>query len=385
MTATQRQSSAAAASVPFLDLQAQYRAIRPEIDAAIARVLASGQFVLGPEGKALEREIAAGCGVAHGVGVASGTDALELALRACDIGPGDEVITTPLSFIATAEAIAAVGATIVFADIEPAAYTLDPQAVAAHVTPRTRAVIPVHLYGHPCDMDALAVVAQRHQLVVIEDCAQAIGARLHDRPLGSFGIAGCLSFYPTKNLGGYGDGGMIVTRDEALDGRTRLLRQHGDRARYDHVVIGRNSRLDELQAAILRAKLPHLDAWTDARRRLAALYTRLLAPLRSNGVVPPEERPGSFHAFHAYTVRCPNRDDVARRLAERGIATQVYYPTTLPHQPALRESMSGHADCPAAERASREVLSLPLYPELTESAVEQVSMVLSETVRRKQP
>ncbi len=382
MTSTQRQGPAAAA-VPFLDLQAQYRAIRPEIDAAIARVLASGQFVLGPEGKALEGEIAARCGTTHGIGVASGTDALELALRACDIGPGDEVITTPFSFIATAEAIAAVGATIVFADIEPGAYGLDPQAVAAHVTPKTRAMIPVHLYGHPCDMDALTAIAQRHNLTIIEDCAQAIGARLHDRPVGSFGMAGCLSFYPTKNLGAYGDGGMIVTRDEALAQRTRLLRHHGDRARYDHVIIGRNSRLDELQAAVLRAKLSHLDAWTAARRRLAALYTRLLAPLRDDGVVLPEARPECVHAFHAYTVRCPNRDDVARRLAEQGIATQVYYPTTLTHQPALRQSTRAHPACPSAERASHDVLSLPLYPELADADVERVAAGLSEVVRRR--
>ncbi|MBI2885480.1 MAG: DegT/DnrJ/EryC1/StrS family aminotransferase [Candidatus Omnitrophica bacterium] len=366
--------------VPFLDLPAEYRRLKAEIDAAIQRVLDRGQFVLGPEGQALEQEIAAFCQAAHGVGVASGTDALELALRALEIGPGDEVITTAFSFIATAEAIVAVGATPVFADIDLDTYTLDPAAVHAAITPRTKALIPVHLYGHPCRMDELLAIARQRRLKVIEDCAQAFGAQITARRVGSFGDAGCLSFYPTKNLGGYGDGGMVVTRDAALAERLRLLRHHGDRGRYDHQLIGRNSRLDELQAAILRVKLRHVDAGNQARRRHAGQYAQLLTRA---GVAElahlPGELPGHHHIYHLYTLRLEQRARIQPALAEQGIVTAVHYPTTLPSQPALAPFITARpGGYPNAEAAARTCLSLPLYPELS---TDQLSAVVDSLAR----
>ncbi|MEK7214768.1 MAG: DegT/DnrJ/EryC1/StrS family aminotransferase, partial [Chloroflexota bacterium] len=258
--------------VPLVDLKAQYQRLKPEIDAAVGRVLASGQFILGPEVKALEQELAAYCGTTEAVSVASGTDALELSLRACGIGPGDEVITTASSFFATAEAILAVGARPVFVDIEPLTYTIDVAQIVPAVSPRTKAILPVHLYGHPCDMDALMRIAQRYKLLVIEDGAQAIGARDREQRVGSFGIAGCFSFFPSKNLGAYGDGGAVVTNDGKVAEHLRLLRVHGSSQKYVHTISGRNSRLDELQAAILRAKLPYLEAWHQARRQHAQTY-----------------------------------------------------------------------------------------------------------------
>jgi len=357
-----------------VDLTAQYQTIKPEIDAAIQRVLARGQFILGPEVEALEQEIAAYCGTTDAVAVASGTDALELTLRACGIGPSDEVLTPALSFFATAEAIAAVGAKPVFVDIEPLTYTIDPSRIEARISPRTKALLPVHLYGHPCQMDELMRIATQHRLKVIEDCAQAIGARFHDKRVGSFGIAGALSFYPSKNLGAYGDGGMVVTNDPRLAEQVRLLRDHGSPDRIRHEVLGgRNSRLDELQAAILRVKLPYLEAWTQARRRHAETYRGLIEQAHLEELILPQEQPGCWHVFHLYVIRCQKRDILHHELVKQGIGAQVHYPLALPFQPAL--TVLGHrpGQLPEAEHAAREVLSLPLYPELT---VEQIQTVV---------
>jgi len=368
-------------AIPLVDLRAQYHHLKAEIDAAIAAVLERGQFVLGPEVDAFESEMAAYCGTRHAIGVASGTDALELALRACGIGPGDEVITTALSFFATVEAIVAVGARPTFVDVEPATYTLNPAEVAAHITPKTKALIPVHLYGHPCAMDQLLPFATAHRLKLIEDCAQAIGAEWNNKRVGGFADAGCLSFYPTKNLAGYGDGGMVVTNDDAIAERIRLLRVHGSRRRYTHEVIGMNSRLDELQAAILRVKLRHLEEWTAARRRHAERYTRSFAAAAQQMTLP-RERPGYRHVYHLYAVRLARRDQVQERLAKRKIETQICYPSTLPAQPAL-QPWGISARCPVAESVTNDLLALPMYPELTPSLIDEVVQAVLEGMRSR--
>jgi dTDP-4-amino-4,6-dideoxygalactose transaminase len=371
--------------IPLVDLQAQYHSLKGEIDEAIRRVLEGGQFVLGPEVEALEREVAAACGTAQAVGVASGTDALELALRAAGIGSGHEVLTTAYSFFATAEAVIAVGATPVFVDIEPESFTLDPALLASRITPRTKAIIPVHLYGHPCAMDRIMELAREHKLKVIEDCAQAIGAKVGGRPVGGIGHAGALSFYPTKNLGGCGDGGMVVTSDAVFAEQVRLLRAHGARERYRHLVIGRNSRLDELQAAVLRVKLKHLPEWTKARRaraeRYAAAFQRSLQPSpKARGAPPPQrlevllptQRSGCEHVYHLYAIRHPKRDAIQAALAKEGIETQVAYPSTLPAQPALAPWLLAGQAFPVAEAVALDVLALPVYPELTDEMIEQI-------------
>ncbi len=357
---------------PLLDLQAQYQTIKPEIDRAIQQVLDRGQFILGPEVEALEREIAAYCGVSHAVAVASGTDALELSLRACGIGPGDEVLTTAFSFFATAEAIVAVGATPVFVDIELSTYNVDPERVEQAVTPRTKALIPVHLFGHPCAMEEIMEVAKAHRLKVIEDCAQAIGARYHDRPVGSFGDAAALSFYPTKNLGGYGDGGMVLAKDASVAEQVRLLRTHGSRERYHHVALGTNSRLDELQAAILRVKLRHLDAWNEARRRNAGHYQEVFSRHRLQEILLPKALPECRHVYHLYTIRTPHRDRVREALAAQGIMSEIYYPSPVPSQPALDGVTALPLKFPCAEEACQSVLSLPMYAELDIQAIDQI-------------
>lgn len=350
--------------IPFLDLTAQYRALRPELESAVRRVFERGQFILGAEVEALEREVASACAAAHAVGVASGTDALELSLRALGIGPGDEVLVPVYTFFATAGAVIAAGATPVFVDIASDTYCLDPSLLSRHLTRKTRAIIPVHLYGHPCDMDAIGRFARAHRLKVVEDCAQAIGASYRGKPVGSFGDAAAFSFYPTKNLGGAGDGGMVVTKDRRVAERVRLLRAHGSRTRYRHEILGTNSRLDELQAAVLRVKLRHLDRWNAARRRLAQRYTRHLRQAKLAGVTLPAERAQSRHVYHLYCVELPARDRVAAALGRAGITTQVCYPSTLADQPALRGLVRGRAAYPVAQAAAARILALPLYPEL---------------------
>ncbi len=336
------------------------------VRAAIDRVVASGWFVLGPEVEAFEEEFAAACGAGHAVGVGTGTDAITLALRALDIGAGDEVITSPLSAAYSALAIMMSGARPVFADIDPDRLTLDPDAAAAAVTPRTRAIVPVHLYGQAADMAGLGRVAARHQLAIVEDACQAHLATAGGRPVGTVGIAGAFSFYPTKNLGALGDGGAVLTGDRALADRIKRLRNGGQTARYHHAEAGANSRLDELQAAILRARLPFLQGWTARRREIAAQYRPAVGGPRVG--VPGEHDPG--HVYHLFPVLTPARDALQAHLSAAGIETLIHYPVPIPRQPAL--ASANPAMCPIADRISAEVLSLPIYPSLTGDAVSHV-------------
>jgi dTDP-4-amino-4,6-dideoxygalactose transaminase len=364
--------------VPQLDLAAQYAAIGAEIRTAVDRVLTSQQFILGREGAAFEQEIAQLCGVAHGVGVASGTDALILALRACGVGDGDEVLIPPFTFVATGSAVSALGARPVFADIRPDTYNIDPSDLARRLTPRTRAIIAVHLYGLPCDMDPILTFARAHKLRVIEDNAQSIGANYKGRRTGSLGDAACLSFYPTKNLGAYGDAGMVVTDSSEIANRLKSLRNHGQSAKYVSSEPGWNSRLDEIQAAILRVKLRHLPEWQRARQAHAASYAKLL--LGIPGVAPPLVPEGYEHVFHQYTIRVERRDALMQILGERKIGGAVYYPTPLHLQPLY--SSLGHkaGDFPHAEHAAQEVLSLPMFPELRSEQITRVADAISEFV-----
>jgi dTDP-4-amino-4,6-dideoxygalactose transaminase len=365
--------------VPQLDLSAQYAAIAGEIRTAVERVISSQQFVLGREGAALEEEIAKLCGVAHGVGLASGTDALILALRACGVQAGDEVLLPPFTFVATASAVSALGAKPVFVDIRPDSYNINPSEVARRVTPRTRAIMVVHLYGLAADMDPILAFAKSRKLPVIEDNAQAIGASYKGRRTGSLGDVACLSFYPTKNLGAYGDAGMVVTNSAELAARIRTLRNHGQSAKYLSSEPGWNSRLDEIQAAILRVKLCHLSNWQRARQSHAAEYSRLFSQIP--GVMPPLAPEGFEHVYHQYTVRIEQRDALQKFLSERKIASAVYYPYPLHLQPLY--SALGHkaGDFPHAERAAQEVLSLPMYPELRKEQIARVVEAVAEFLK----
>jgi dTDP-3-amino-3,4,6-trideoxy-alpha-D-glucose transaminase len=333
------------------------------VRAAIDRVIASGWFVLGPEVEAFEREFAAASGARYAVGVGTGTDAITLILRALDIGPGDEVITSPLSAAYSALAIMMAGARPVFADIDPQRLTLDPARVAAAVTPRTRAILPVHLYGQPADMASLESIAMRHNLVIVEDACQAHLATCNGRPVGTIGVAGAFSFYPTKNLGALGDGGAVITNDATLADRIKRLRNGGQTSRYHHQEAGANSRLDELQAAILRARLPLLREWTERRRAIATRYREQLA--ESAMTIPPSFDAG--HVYHLFPVLSDNRPDLQAHLSRAGVETLIHYPVPIPRQPALAAATPGM--CPVADRVCNEVLSLPLYPSLTDSAV----------------
>ncbi len=363
--------------IPLVDLKAQYAALRGDIDAAIARVIANTSFIMGPEVRAFEEAFAAYCQADHAVGVSSGTAAIELTLRALGIGPGDEVITTPFTFIATAEAISATGATPVFADIDPATYNLAPNAVEAAITPATRALLPVHLYGQPADMPALAAIAERHGLFLIEDAAQAHGAELDGRRVGSLGQAACFSFYPGKNLGAYGDGGAVTTNDALLAARLRKLRDHGRSSKYVHDELGYGHRLDALQAAILAAKLPHLDAANTARRRLAARYQELLA---ETDLTLPSAPEGVAPVWHLFVVRTMRRDGLMASLRQQGIETGIHYPLPLHLQPAYRWLGAESGAFPVAEAAAQQVLSLPLFPEMTDQQQDRVAAALLEHV-----
>jgi dTDP-4-amino-4,6-dideoxygalactose transaminase len=365
--------------IPILDLKAQYAAIEQEIDAAIKEVLLSTQFILGPVVQELEQKVAACCGCKYGVGVASGTDALRLTLTALGIGPGDEVITMPFTFISTANTISHCGARPVFVDIDPRTYNIDPAAIKAAITECTKVIVPVHLYGQSADMDPIMELAEIHGLYVIEDAAQAIGARYKDRPVGSIGHAGCLSFYPTKNLGAYGDGGMVVTNDAALAEKVDILRRQGGKKKYHAEVLGFNSRLDSLQAAILGVKLNYLNEWSEARRQVAHRYNELLADLP---VATPYESPDAYHVYHQYTIRVPQRDDLAAYLKELGIGTMIYYPVPLHLQELYVDLGCGEGGLPVSEAASQEVLSLPMYPELTEAQQQEVVRAVREFYER---
>jgi len=361
-------------TVPLLDLTAQYRSIQPEIDAAVQRVLESGQFILGEEVSAFEGEISAYLGVQHGIGVASGTDALILALRALEIGPGDEVLVPAYTFFATAGAVLHVGARPVLVDIDPQTYCMDPERIGEKISPASKAIIPVHLYGHPAEMAAIARTARENNLRVIEDNAQALGAATQGRKTGGWGDLACLSFFPTKNLGGYGDGGMVVTDDPDLAEKIRMLRAHGWKQKYFPETLGYNSRLDALQAAILRAKLPQLDGWNDRRRALARRYNQALAANPAIGT--PYEAPGCRHVYHLYVVRLGERERVRQALSEAGVATAIYYPQPVHLTQPCRALGYRAGDFPAAEAASRETLAIPLYPEMGEAAVEAVLRAL---------
>jgi dTDP-4-amino-4,6-dideoxygalactose transaminase len=373
------QPNTLAEPVPQIDLAAQYAAIGAEIRTAIDRVTASQQFVLGPEGAAFEQEIANLCGVAHGVGVGSGTDALVLALRACGVRAGDEVLLPPFTFVATGSAVSALGAEPVFADIRPETYNIDPAELERRVTPRTRAIIVVHLYGLPADMNPILAFAKARKLPVIEDNAQAIGASYKGRRTGSLGDAACLSFYPTKNLGAYGDAGMVVSNSKELSERIRTLRNHGQTAKYFSSEPGWNNRLDEIQAAILRVKLRHLSNWQRARQANAAEYTRLFREVR--GVMPPLAPEGFGHVYHQYTIRIERRDALQQFLSERKIGSTVYYPHPLHLQPLYASLGHKPGDFPHAERAAQEVLSLPMFPELGKEQIARVVENIHEFTR----
>jgi dTDP-4-amino-4,6-dideoxygalactose transaminase len=372
------QSTSLFEPVPQLDLAAQYAAIGAEIRTAVERVFASQQFVLGREGAAFEQEIAQLCGVAHGIGVASGTDALILALRACGVQAGDEVLIPPFTFVATGSAVSALGAKPIFVDIRPDTYNLDPSDLARRLTPRTRAIVPVHLYGLACDMDPILNFARIHNLRVIEDNAQSIGATYRGKPTGSLGDAACLSFYPTKNLGAYGDAGMVVTNSDEMAARLKTLRNHGQSAKYVSSEPGWNSRLDEIQAAILRVKLRHLADWQRARQAHAADYTKLL--LGIPGVAPPLVPEGYEHVFHQYSIRVERRDALVQLLNKRKIGSSVYYPVPLHLQPLYASLGHKAGDFPHAEHAAQEVLSLPMFPELRSEQITRVAEAVSEFV-----
>lgn len=363
--------------VPYLDLKAQYRSIKPEIDAAIARVLESAQFVLGPEVAGFERDFAAYCGASECLAVNSGTSALHLALLAAGIGPGDEVITVPFTFVASIAAILYAGARPVLVDIDPRSFTMDPAQVEAAITPRTKAILPIHLYGQTADMDPIMEIARRHRLVVIEDAAQAHGARYKGRPAGSIGDMACFSFYPGKNLGAYGEGGAVTTSNPEYARTIRMLRDWGQDRKYHHLLRGYNYRMEGFQGAILVVKLRHLEKWTEARRAIVQRYDELLA---DTDIETPCEMPWARHVFHVYTIRTEDRDGLQSALTAEGIQTGIHYPVPAHLQPAYSDLGYGPGDFPHSEAASRQVLSLPLYPELPAESVAEVAGVVRKVV-----
>ena len=365
--------------VPFVDLQAQYRAIKAEVDAAIQRVLDTSAFVLGREVEAFERAFAGYVGARECVGVSNGTAALQLALTACGVGPGDEVIVPANTFFATPEAVSTAGATPVFVDCDPATSNIDAAKVEAAVTERTRAVIPVHLYGQPADLDAVSEVAGRHNLVVIEDAAQAHGARYKGRRVGALARAGCFSFYPGKNLGAYGEGGAVVTNDPEVARRVRLLRDHGSAQKYRHEVVGYNFRMEGIQGAVLGVKLKYLDGWNELRRRHAARYRELLAPLeRAGALMLPREAAYAEHVYHLFAVQTAARDAMQRYLSAAGVQTGIHYPVPCHLQPAYAQLGHREGHFPEAERQARRVLSLPMFAELTERQLAYVAHAVED-------
>jgi dTDP-4-amino-4,6-dideoxygalactose transaminase len=363
--------------VPFVDLPAQFRTLKPEIDAAVGKVLENAQYILGPAVAGFERDFAAFCHTSEAVGVNSGTSALHLALLAAGVGPGDEVITVPFTFVATVAAIEYAGAKPVFVDVEPEFLTMDPARLEAAITSRTKAIIPVHLFGQPADMDPIMATARKHNLVVIEDACQAHGSEYKGKRCGSIGQIGCFSFYPGKNLGAYGEGGAVVTNDPDIAKRIRLLRAWGEETRYEHKFRGFNYRMDGVQGAILGVKLRHLDAWTEARRRNAAEYGRRLA---GTSAELPRERRDVRHVYHLFVVRLQQRDVWRERLTEAGVQTGIHYPIPVHLQPAYRDLGYTSGDFPVSEHAAGEVLSLPMFPELTATQIGEVALALRTSV-----
>lgn len=365
--------------ISLVDLTAQYHSIKKEIDAAVLSTLESGHFILGPQVVKFEESVAAYLGVKHAIGLASGTDALVIALRALNIGAGDEVIIPAYTFFATAGTVMSVGAKPVVVDIDPQSYQIDASRIEAAITPKTKAIIPVHLYGHPAEMNLILEIARKHNLKVIEDNAQGYGAEYLGRKTGAMGEVGCLSFFPTKNLGAYGDGGMVVTNDDALAEQMRMLRAHGWKKKYYSEMVGYNSRLDAMQAAILQAKLPHLDEWNDKRRELSKRYNERLAPL---GIVTPVEREWARHVYHLYIIRSSKRDELQAFLKQKGIASEVYYPLPPHLSVPCRRFGYKEGDFPHAEKAAKETLALPLYPELTLEQQDEVIAAVKEFVSK---
>jgi dTDP-4-amino-4,6-dideoxygalactose transaminase len=368
--------------IPLLDLKAQYATIREEVMQAVSEVLESQVCILGPKVEQLEREVAALSDCKYGVGVSSGTDALLAALMALNIGPGDEVITTPFTFFATAGCISRLGATPIFIDIDPKTFNIDPSRIEAAITPKTKAIIPVHLFGQMCDMDPIMEVANSQGIPVIEDAAQAISATYKGRKAGSIGAIGCFSFFPSKNLGGAGDGGMCVTNDAALHERLLLMRSHGSKPKYYHKIVGGNFRLDPLQAAVLLVKLPHLEAWSEARRRNAALYDEAFA---GSSVVTPYISPDCVSIFNQYSIRVQNRDAVRKALTDANVGTEIYYPVPMHLQECFAGRHRSVGSLAESEKAANEVLALPIYPELTEEQVQFAAQTVKDAVHQAQP
>jgi dTDP-4-amino-4,6-dideoxygalactose transaminase len=359
--------------IPQIDLVRQYNGIKSEIDAAVGEVLSSGSFIMGKWVSEMEEAVAGHMGAGRGVGVASGTDALGLALMALDVGPGDEVITSPFSFVSVAEVALRMGARPVFADIDSRTFNIDPEDMAARITDRTKAIVPVHLYGQSADMDP--IMEKAGSIPIVEDAAQAIGARYKDKPVGSFGSLTCLSFYPTKNLGAYGDGGMVISGDDALADRVAALRKHGQVEKYKYRFVGLNSRLDSIQAAILQVKFKRIEEWTEARRRVAAIYDRKLADLP---VETPFVSEHSYHVYHQYTIETDRRDDLRAFLRDKGVGTATHYPLGLHLQEAYRDLGYSEGDLPATDKAAAGVISLPMFPELTDEEADYVCRSIRE-------
>lgn len=362
-------------NIPMVDLKAQYHSLKEEMDAAVLKVLEESSFIMGPDVKRLEEEISQYMEVRHTIGVGSGTEALHIALMASGIGPGDEVIVPTFTFIATSEVVALLGARPVFADIDAATFNIDPADMEKKITDKTRALIPVHLYGQSADMDRILEIAKRHNLLVVEDCAQAMGAAWKGTKVGTIGDVGCLSFFPSKNLGGYGDGGMIITNRDDIAENAKAIRVHGSSRKYFHHMLGLNSRLDTLQAAILRVKLPHLDRWNDMRRKAAAAYDRAL---EGSSYVIPKVVSDAHHVYHQYTIRTLLRNDLQGFLKEKGISSMIYYPLCLHLQEVYRCDNAPHGGFPVAERAQDEVISLPMCPDLTTEQIAYVTGALME-------
>lgn len=363
-------------NIPMVDLKGQYQTLKQEIDAGIQDVLNATSFILGPNVQALEKEVADYCGVKHAIGVASGTDALHLALLAAGVGSGDEVITTPFTFIATAEAIAYVGAKPVFVDIHPDTFNIDVSLIEAAITDKTKAVLPVHMFGQSADMDSIAEICKKHKLKIIEDCAQSFGAEYGDKKSGAYGDLGCFSFFPSKNLGCYGDGGMVITNDDTMAENVRMYRNHGSKVRYYHSCIGFNSRLDEMQAVILRVKLKRIDEYNTNRYNNAQAYT---SALKGSGITAPFEDGKGSHVYHQYTVMSDKRDAIHQALTDRGIASAIYYPVPLHRQEVFADDYKD-VNLPHAEAVSEKVVSLPMFPEMTQEQIEQIMKTVLSAV-----
>jgi dTDP-4-amino-4,6-dideoxygalactose transaminase len=359
--------------VPMIDLKKQFAGIKEEVLAVVTEILESSHYILGPKVAEFEKRVAAYHAVSEAIGVASGTDALHLAVKALGIGVGDEVITTPFTFFATVEAVIYTGAKPVFVDIDPETMNIAPPQIEAKITKKTKAIIPVHIFGHPADMDAVMAIAKKHGLHVIEDCAQSFGADIRGKKTGCFGDAGCFSFYPSKNLGAFGDGGLITLNDEGLGEKIRVLRNHGSKGAYKHETVGFNSRLDELQAGILLVKFGKIDVYNGRRRENAALYNRYI----SDNVLKPMEMPGMTHVYHQYTIRSPKRDEIKNKLNGAGVSSVVYYPIPLHLQEALGFLGHKRGDFPVSEEAAGSVLSLPMYPELEEKTIREIAEIVN--------